>query len=105
MQAIVELNGRQYQVQEGRFLEVDLLGLEANAELAMDKVVLAVKDGQTLVGAPYVAGAKVTGKVMAHRKLKKVLVFKYRRKKGYRVKQGHRHQVTRVMIESIQLPG
>lgn len=101
VQAIIELNGQQYQVEQGRHLHVDRLHLEPDATLELDKV-LFLHDGTVAkVGAPYVAGAKVMATIMNHGKDKKILVYKMRCKKGYRVKNGHRQQFTRIQIDAI----
>lgn len=101
MQAIVELNGKQYQVTQGRYIDVDLMTLAPEASLTLDKVQLIVGEGTSLVGAPYIAGAKVQAKVVSHGRTKKILVYKMRCKKGYRRKNGHRQGFTRIQIESI----
>ena len=104
MLAIVETGGKQYEVAEGRYIDVELLDAEKDASLSFDKVVMIVAGNLTQVGQPYVEGATVTAKILNHAKDKKVIVYKQRRKKGYRKKQGHRQNYTRVMIESIEFP-
>ena len=98
MYAIVETGGKQYQVEEGRYLDVELLDAEQDAKVVFDKVVMVVNGKKSKVGQPYVSGASVEGTVMKHDKAKKVIVNKQRPKKVYRKKQGHRQQFTRVMI-------
>ena len=102
MFAIVETGGKQYQVEEGRYLDVDLLEGEANAKVVFDKVVMIVNGKKSKVGQPYVAGASAEGTIVKHDKAKKVIVYKQRPKKGYRKKQGHRQGFTRVMISKIR---
>ncbi len=102
MFAIVETGGKQYQVEEGRYLDVELLEGEENAKVVFDKVVMIVNGKKSKVGQPYVAGASAEGTIMLHDKSKKVIVFKQRPKKGYRKKQGHRQGFTRVMISKIR---
>lgn len=102
MYAIVETGGKQYQVEEGRYLDVELLDAEQDAKVVFDKVVMVVNGKKSKVGQPYVSGASVEGTVMKHDKAKKVIVYKQRPKKGYRKKQGHRQQFTRVMISKIR---
>ena len=102
MYAIVETGGKQYQVEEGRYLDVELLDAEQDAKIVFDKVVMVVNGKKSKVGQPYVSGASVEGTVMKHDKAKKVIVYKQRPKKGYRKKQGHRQQFTRVMISKIR---
>ncbi len=102
MFAIVETGGKQYQVEEGRYLDVELLEGEANAKVVFDKVVMIVNGKKSKVGQPYVAGASAEGTIVKHDKAKKVIVYKQRPKKGYRKKQGHRQGFTRVMISKIR---
>lgn len=102
MFAIVETGGKQYQVEEGRYLDVELLDGEANAKVVFDKVVMIANGKKSKVGQPYVAGASAEGTIVKHDKAKKVIVYKQRPKKGYRRKQGHRQGFTRVMISKIR---
>lgn len=102
MFAIVETGGKQYQVEEGRYLDVELLEGEENAKVVFDKVVMIVNGKKSKVGQPYVAGASAEGTILKHDKAKKVIVYKQRPKKGYRRKQGHRQGFTRVMISKIR---
>lgn len=102
MFAIVETGGKQYQVEEGRYVDVELLEGEADSKIVFDKVVLLANGKKSKVGQPYVTGASVEGKIVKHDKAKKIIVFKQRPKKGYRKKQGHRQQFTRVMISKIR---
>ena len=99
--AIVEHGGTQYLAKEGGSIEVDRMSLEVGKAVTF-KDVLLVADGKKVeVGAPFVAGASVKGKVLAHPKGKKVTVFKYRPKQRYRRTRGHRQQLTHVSIEKI----
>jgi large subunit ribosomal protein L21 len=100
MYAIVETGGKQYQVEEGRYVDVELLDAEKN--VVFDKIVMIVDGAKSKVGQPYVKGASVEGSVVKHDKAKKIIVYKQRPKKGYRKKQGHRQQFTRVMIDKIK---
>jgi len=102
MYAIVETGGKQYQVEEGRYLDVELLEGEKDSKVVFDKVVMIVNGKKSKVGMPYVAGASAEGTIVKHDKAKKIIVFKQRPKKGYRVKKGHRQQFTRVMINKIR---
>lgn len=101
MYAIIETGGKQYKVQEGDTLRVELLDAEVGQTVEIDKVLMVNKDGQVKVGNPYVAGAKVELKVQEHGKGKKIIVFKYKPKKNYRRKQGHRQPYTAVVVEKI----
>jgi len=102
MYAIVETGGKQYQVEEGRYVDIELLDGEAESKVVFDKVVMVVNGKKSKVGQPYVSGASAEGKIMMHGKAKKIIVFKQRPKKGYRKKQGHRQGFTRVMISKIR---
>lgn len=102
MYAIVETGGKQYPVEEGRYVEVELLDAEKDSKVVFDKIVMLVNGKKSKVGQPYVAGASVEGTVLAIDKSKKVIVYKQRPKKGYRKKQGHRKGFTRVMINKIR---
>ena len=104
MYAIIESCGKQYKVAEGDVVFFEKLDTEEGKKVTFDKVVL-VSDGEKIeVGAPYVKGFKVEGKVVAHGKGKKIIVFKYKAKKNYRRKQGHRQPYTKVEITSIKKP-
>ena len=98
MYAIVETGGKQYQVEEGRYVDVELLGEEKDAKVVFDKVVMIVNG----IGQPYVANAKVEGTILKTDRAKKIIVYKQRPKKGYRLKQGHRQGFARVMINKIR---
>lgn len=102
MYAIVETGGKQYQVEEGRYVEVELLDAEKDSKIVFDKVVMIVNGKKSKVGQPYVTGASAEGVVLANDKAKKIIVFKQRPKKGYRRKYGHRQGFTRVMINKIR---
>ena len=102
MLVIIECCGKQYQVEEGRYVDFELLHKEEGEKVEFDKVLMVVDGEKSVVGQPYVKGAKVSGTVLKNDKAKKVLVYKQRAKKGYRRKQGHRQQFTRVMIDSVK---
>ena len=101
MYAIIQTGGKQYRVQEGDVLTIEKLEVAEGAEVEFDQVLTVVKDGSVVIGKPVVAGAKVTGKVVAQGKAKKILVFKYKAKSNYRRRQGHRQPFTKVVIEKI----
>jgi large subunit ribosomal protein L21 len=104
MFAIVEAGGRQEKVAPGGLVIIDHLDLKAGAEVTFDKVLLVeTADGGFVAGTPYVAGASVTGVVEAQTRGKKVVVFKTKRRKGYRRTRGHRTQQTRVRVQSINV--
>jgi large subunit ribosomal protein L21 len=101
--AIVESGGKQYRAEEGSTIEVDLLPNQEGEEVVLESVYLVSNDDAISVGTPTVKGAKVVTKVVAHFKGPKIIVFKYRPKKHYRVKTGHRQQYTRLLVEAIQM--
>ena len=100
MYAIIETGGKQYRVLEGDVLTIEKLGVEAGETVEFDKV-LVLAGEELKVGAPYVEGAKVVGEVVENGKAKKVIIFKYKAKKDYRKKQGHRQPYTMVKIVSL----
>ncbi|NMA02033.1 MAG: 50S ribosomal protein L21 [Clostridia bacterium] len=102
MYAVIETGGKQYRVQEGDSLRVELLDAEVGSSVELDKVLMVSNDAEVKIGQPYVAGAKVTLKVEEHGKGKKIVVFKFKSKKGYRKKQGHRQPYTKVTVEKIE---
>ena len=101
MYAIIETGGKQYRVAEGDVLTVEKLAVEDGAQVELDKVLLLSKDGDVQVGAPYIEGAKVFGEVVESGKGKKVIIFKYKAKKDYRRKNGHRQPYTLVKVTGI----
>ena len=103
MHALIETGGKQYKVAEGDTLFIEKLPVEAGEAVTFDKV-LAVIDGENVtVGTPVVEGAKVDASVVKNGKGKKIIVFKYKPKKGYRRKQGHRQPYTKVTIGKISV--
>ena len=101
MYAIIETGGKQYKVQEGDVINVEKLGLEAGATVKFDKVLAVAKDSEVAFGAPYVNGAAVDASVVLEGKNKKVVIYKYKPKKGFHKKKGHRQPFTQVKIEKI----
>lgn len=102
MYAIIKTGGKQYKVAEGDAIMVEKLDLEEGAAVTFDEVLTVVDGDKVVVGKPVVEGAKVTGKVEAQGKAKKILVFKYKAKSNYRRRQGHRQPFTKVVIEKIE---
>jgi large subunit ribosomal protein L21 len=103
--AIIESGGKQYRAVEGETVEVDRLDLEVGKKVEL-KSVLLVADGDTvLVGAPTLSDARISATVVAQDKGPKITVFKYKPKIRYRVKTGHRQQITRLQINSIDVKG
>lgn len=103
--AIVEASGQQFWLQPNRYVDLDRLAAEEGASVSLDTVLLVKDSNGTTLGRPYVAGASVELRVMAHRRGPKVIVYKMRPKKKTRRKNGHRQELTRVMVESIQIGG
>lgn len=101
MYAVIEACGRQYKVQKGDVVFFEKLDSEEGKTVSFDKVILVSNDGKVQVGNPYVSGAKVEGKVVAHGKGKKITVFKYKPKKNERKTQGHRQEYTKVEITAV----
>jgi len=102
MYAIIEIGGRQYNVEKGSRLRCEKLDQEANEIMSIDKV-LMVKDGEKLqIGHPYVKGAEVKARIVGHARGKKIVVLKYKSKSNYRRKIGHRQHFTSVLIEDIK---
>ncbi len=102
MFAIIETGGKQYQVSEGRYVDIELLNNEADSKVVFENIVMLVNGKKSKIGQPYVKNASVEGVIVKNDKTKKVLVYKQRAKKGYRRKQGHRQNFTRVMINKIR---
>jgi large subunit ribosomal protein L21 len=102
MFAIIETGGKQYKVQEGDVLYIEKLEAAAGDAVTFDKVLVVSKESGLVVGSPVVAGASVTAKVEKQGKGEKIIVFKYKAKKNYRKKQGHRQPYTKVVIDKIQ---
>lgn len=102
MYAIIKTGGKQYRVAEGDVVSVEKLEAGEGEVVEFSEVLTVVRDGQVLVGKPVVEGAKVTAKVEAQGKGKKILVFKYKAKSNYRRRQGHRQPFTKVVIEKIE---
>ena len=101
MYAVIHAGGKQYRVSSGEKLRIELLPASVGESVSFDQV-LAVGQGENLrVGAPYVAGVTVKGTVLAHGRGEKLLVFKMRRRKGYRRTQGHRQSYTEIRIDDI----
>ncbi len=100
MYAIIKNGGKQYKVQEGDYLNLDLIDASPKDKITVEEV-LAVSDGELKVGTPFVKGAKVELEVVTHGKDKKVIIFKKRRRKDSKLKKGFRRQFTRVKVTKV----
>jgi large subunit ribosomal protein L21 len=103
--AIVETSGTQLRVEPGRFYDVNRLDVGENEKVTLDRVLFVENDGEISVGQPLVAGATVEATVMRHLRARKIIVYKMRPKKKTRKKQGHRQDLTRLMIDAINVGG
>ena len=101
MYAIVDISGKQFKVTKDQWLYTPRLDATEGSAVVFDKVLLLEEGDQVAIGAPTVAGAKVMGKVLDHVRGDKVIVFKKKRRKGYKKTQGHRQDYTKVLIQQI----
>ncbi len=102
MYAVVKTGGKQYKVSEGDFFKVEKLPGQVGEAVTFEEVLLVSKDGDVRVGRPVVEGSRVTGTIVEQDREKKIIVFKMKRRKGYRKKQGHRQYYTGVKVTSIE---
>jgi len=102
MYAVILTGGKQYRVSEGDTIKVEKLDANTGDALTINEVLVVGKDNETVVGAPYVAGASVEAEVLGQGKADKVIIFKYKAKKDYRKKQGHRQPYTELKIKTIK---
>jgi len=105
MYAIVEIAGQQFKVEKDQQLFVHRLEGAEGTKVSFDDVLLIDNKGKVNVGAPVITGANVSAKILEHLKDDKVIVFKKKRRKGYKVKNGHRQYLTKIQIESISEKG
>lgn len=103
MYAVIETGGKQYKVQEGDVVFIEKIDLEDGAVVTFDKVLAVSEGGNITFGKPLIANASVAAKVIGQGKEKKIIVFKYKAKKGYRNKTGHRQPYTKVHIDKISV--
>ncbi len=101
MYAVIETGGKQYKVQEGDVVFVEKLAVDEGSAFTFDKVLAVSNEGTLTFGSPVIANVSVSAKVLGHGKDSKVIIFKYKAKKTYRKKQGHRQPYTKVQIEKI----
>ena len=102
MYAVIKTGGKQYQVSEGDVIQVDLMKGQPGDTVEIDDVLMLKTDSDVKVGTPVVPGARVSATIVDHVKGKKIIVFKFKRRKDYRRKLGHRQKYTKLRIESIQ---
>ena len=103
MHAIIVTGGKQYKVAEGDVLFIEKLDAQADQAVTFDKVLAVIDGDNATIGTPVVEGAKVDAKVLKNGKGKKIMIFKYNSKKGYRKRQGHRQPYTKVEISKISV--
>src|SRR5690606_29367966 len=103
MYAIVNIAGQQFKVAEDQYLFIDSLQGEEGASIEFDNVLLAEDGGKLSIGTPSIEGAKVSAKILYHLKGDKIIVFKKKRRKGYKKKNGHRQHFTKIQITGISL--
>ncbi len=101
MFAVVSIAGQQFKVRENQYIYVHRLDKEVGENFQVNEVLLTASDTGTQIGQPFIAGASVSAQVLEHLKGDKIIVFKKKRRKGYRRKKGHRQQYTKVLIQSI----
>jgi large subunit ribosomal protein L21 len=101
--AIVEISGRQFWVETGKYYNFNRIPTKLGQNIILNRVLLLNNEGEILVGKPYLDMVKIKGKVLEHLRGRKKLIYKMRPKKKTRKKQGHRQQLTRVLIEEIDI--
>jgi large subunit ribosomal protein L21 len=99
--AIVEISGRQFWIETGKYYDFHRIPTELGKQITLNRVLLVNNDGNVLIGKPYLETVKIKGKILEHLRGKKTIVYKMRPKKKTRRKQGHRQELTRVLIEDI----
>jgi large subunit ribosomal protein L21 len=101
--AIVEISGRQFWIETGKYYDLNRIPTELGKEIILNRVLLVNNDGEILIGKPYLDRVKIKGKILEHLRGRKTIVYKMRPKKKTRKKQGHRQEMTRVLIEDISI--
>ena len=101
--AIIEISGRQFWVEKGKYYNLNRIPTELGKEIILNRVLLLNNDGEILVGKPYLEQVKIKGKILEHLRSRKTIVYKMRPKKKTRKKQGHRQELTKVLIEDIYI--
>lgn len=103
MYAIVQTGGKQYRVKEGDRLRIEKISGNVGSKVTLDTVLMVKKDNDVLVGTPKVANAKIEGTIVRHGRGRKVLVYTYKRRKGYEKRHGHRQDFTEITVNKIKL--
>ena len=103
MYAILDVNNRQYKVKQGQEIYVDLQQAEVGDNLSFNRILLTENEGSVTIGTPALDNASISASVIGHVKGDKVIVFKKKRRKGYKVKKGHRQNYTKIRIDSISI--
>ena len=103
MLAVIKTGGKQYRVSEGDLLQVEKIKGEVGENVEFDEVLMVVNGERAKIGRPIISDSKVVGEIVKHGKGKKIVVFKSKRRKGYRKKQGHRQQYTALRIKEIKV--
>lgn len=99
--AIVEISGRQFWIETGKYYDFNRIPTDLGKQITLNRVLLLNNDGEVLIGKPYLDSVKIKGKILEHLRGEKKIVYKMRPKKKTRKKQGHRQELTRVLIEDI----
>ena len=99
--AIVEISGRQFWIETGKYYDFNRIPTELGKQITVNRVLLINNDGDLLIGKPYLKNVQIKAKILEHLRSKKTIVYKMRPKKKTRKKQGHRQELTRVLIEDI----
>lgn len=99
--AIVEISGRQFWIEKGKYYDFNRIPTELGKEISLNRVLLLNDGGDVRIGKPYLEDVQIKGKILEHLRGKKTIVYKMRPKKKTRRKQGHRQEITRVLIEDI----
>lgn len=101
--AIVEISGRQFWIETGKYYDLNKIPVKRGKQITLNRILLVNNDGDVLIGKPYLESVEIKGKILEHFRGKKTIVYKMRPKKKTRKKQGHRQELTRVLIEDIIL--
>ena len=99
--AIVEISGRQFWIETGKYYDFNRISTELGKQITLNRVLLVNNNGNVLIGKPYLEAIEIKGKILEKQKKKKTIIYKMRPKKKTRKKQGHRQELTRVLIEDI----